>query len=92
MSYRGDSPAWTWQRVAKLKRLWATDMARKEVARELGTSVGYVYRKARAIGIEPPHDMPRWELEQAAPPPKREMPAYDPPQGWPTKAQLMAGR
>ena len=78
------SASWSWQKINQLRRLWPTDMRKKDIAILLHTSVGHLYRVARRNGLE-------IEVRKAERP-KREMPAYVPPPGWPTKAQLMGRR
>lgn len=74
---------WSEQKLRQFRRLWKSDMPRREIAQEMGTSVGHTYRVARREGLEPMPAAPQST--------KREMPDYQPQPGWPTKAQLMAG-
>lgn len=79
------SRRWSWQKLNQMRRLWRSDMRKRDIADALGTSVGHLYRVARRNGLAiqpPPKDRP-----------KRAMPEYTPPgPGWPTREQLMAGR
>lgn len=84
---------WTDRRLEALRQYWAVDLTCPEIADLMQCTAASVRGAARLYGLPDRRRGRRASarLPVAAPPEKRTPPVVSPP-GWPTKAQLMAGR